>query len=164
MLKNVAYGINAYGKPALGYLALKELLGDAMFRKSLHEFMNRWHGKHPIPWDMFNDASGRDLNWFWNNWFFSNNYIDLGVSAPTKTGSGYTVTIENIGGMAAPVDLLVQYADGTAETLHQTPAIWERNQQRAAVNIATRKSIQSIGLEGGIWVDADSTNNRWSAR
>ena len=30
------------------------MLGDAAFRHALHAFMDRWHGKHPIPWDFFN--------------------------------------------------------------------------------------------------------------
>jgi aminopeptidase N len=54
------------------------MLGDALFRKSLHGFMDRWHGKHPIPWDFFyrvNDITGRNLNWFWRSWSFSNGYI-----------------------------------------------------------------------------------------
>ena len=54
MLRGAAYGNNAYGKPSLGYLAVKDLLGDDMFRKCLHAFIDRWHGKHPIPWDFFN--------------------------------------------------------------------------------------------------------------
>ena len=33
---------------------------------------------------------------------------------------------------------------------------------RASVAISTRKSLQSLALNGGIWIDADSTNNRWS--
>jgi hypothetical protein len=162
VLKGPAYGNNAYGKPALGYLALEELLGDAVFRKSLHGFMDRWHGKHPIPWDLFNsfnDISGRNLDWFWRNWFFSNNYIDMGVRSVDRSGGGYRVVIENIGGMAAPVDVRVRYTDGTNETMHQTPALWEANQQRATITIATRKTIQWVELDGGIWVDADPSNN-----
>jgi len=109
VLKDAAYGNNAYGKPALGYLALKELLGDALFRKGLHEFMSRWHGKHPIPWDMFNtfnDATGRNLNWFWQNWYFTNGYIDLALTSAKKTSAGYSLTIDNVGGLAAPVDVV----------------------------------------------------------
>jgi hypothetical protein len=162
-----AYGNNAYGKPALGYLALKDLLGDAAFGKALHAFMDRWHGKHPIPWDFFNtvnDVTGRNLNWFWNGWYFSNGYIDFALSAVTRRGSGYQVSIDNIGGMPAPVDLEAHFGDGSSEVIHETPAIWEANQRRATVTISTKKSLQSLVLNGGIWVDADSTNNRWSQR
>jgi hypothetical protein len=162
-----AYGDNAYGKAALGYLALKDMLGDDTFRRGLHEFMSRWHGKHPIPWDFFNtfnDVTRQNLNWFWNDWFFSNGYIDLGVRSVTKTGSGYEVVIDNIGGMTVPVDLAVQFADGTSDVRHQTASIWSADRRVAKVPVATGKAIQSIDLRTGIWVDTDSTNNRWPAR
>jgi hypothetical protein len=166
-LSGSAYGDNAYGKPALGYLALKDMLGDATFRTALHAFMDRWHGKHPIPWDFFNtvnNVTGRNLNWFWNSWYFSNNYIDLGITAATKTGSGYSVTLDNIGGMPAPVDIEAKFADGSSEVFHETAAIWQSNPRTATVPIATSKTLQSLALNGGIWVDADSTNNRWGQR
>jgi hypothetical protein len=167
VLKGVAYGNNAYGKPALGYLAMKDLLGDAEFKKCLHAFTDRWHGKHPIPWDFFNtfnDTSGKDLNWFWSNWYFSNNYIDLALRGITKTATGATATIDNVGGMVAPFDLHVTYADGTTETVHQTPAVWQANQRVATVRIPAKKSVKSVEITNGIWVDADGTNNKWPRR
>ena len=163
---NVA-GNNAYVKPALGYLALKELLGDSLFRVGLHAYIDRWHGKHPTPWDFFytmNNATGHNLNWYWRNWFFSNNYIDVGIASVTRLRRGYQVVIENIGGMAAPVDLLLHFADGTTDTIHRTPAMWEASQLRATVQILTTKRLKSIALNGGIWIDADLKNNLWVVR
>ncbi len=157
-------GNNQYGKPALGYLAVKELLGDATFKKALHEFMHRWNGKHPIPWDMFhtfNNASGQNLNWFWNNWFFSNYYIDLGLGTVQKTSNGYTLPVQNIGGMAAPFDVVLTYSDGTTEILHQTPTVWAANQKAASIKVNTKKTLQSALIEGGIFMDADTSNNTW---
>ncbi len=63
--------------------------------------------------------------------------------------------------MPAPVDLLLTYADGTTASVHQMPALWERNARSARVTIATPKAVRSVALRGGIWVDADSTNDRW---
>ncbi|MFL5554790.1 MAG: M1 family metallopeptidase, partial [Gemmatimonadaceae bacterium] len=166
-LTGFAYGNNAYGKAALAYLALKDLLGDAEFGRALHAYMDRWHGKHPIPWDFFytfNNVTGRNLNWFWNPWFFSNDYIDLAVRSVEKKGNGYTVVIDNIGGMLAPVDVHLGFADGTTQVVHETPAIWAANQRQATVAIPTSKTIQSLTLDGGIWMDADTTNNRWMRR
>jgi hypothetical protein len=161
-----AYGNNAYGKPALGYLALKDMLGDGVFRKALLGYMDRWHGKHPIPWDFFNsvnDLTGRDLNWFWNRWFFGNGYIDLGIAGVRKSGARYVVTLDNIGGYPAPVDVVATYADGSTETVHQTSAIWQADARRATASVPGRKVLSGVALSGGIWMDADSTNNRWSA-
>ncbi len=166
VLKGPAYGNNAYGKPSLAYLALKDLLGDELFKKSLQEYMGRWHGKHPIPWDFFysmNDASGKNLNWFWTNWFFSNGYIDLSMGNVDKTAGGYAVQIKNIGGFAAPVNVMITYIDGSTETLHQTPSIWEKDTRQARISIATKKKISAIKLDGGIFMDANEADNVWKA-
>ena len=47
-------GNDGYEKPALAYLALKEYMGEDAFKTSLHAFIERWHEKRPLPWDMFN--------------------------------------------------------------------------------------------------------------
>jgi hypothetical protein len=164
VLNGVGYGNNAYGKPSLGYLAMKDLLGDDLFKKCLHEYMSRWHGKHPIPWDFFftfNSASGKNLNWFWNNWYFSNYYIDIALQKAEKNNGGYQLTVMNIGGYAAPFDVQVKYQDGSSEKIHQTPAIWQADQKSAVITIKTSKAVESIVLDGGIFMDADESNNEW---
>jgi hypothetical protein len=161
-LTGAGLGNNEYGKPSLGYLAMKDLLGDSLFRKCLNGYMIRWNGKHPTPWDFFftfNDIAGRNLNWFWNSWYFSTSYIDLAVKERKKTRNGYSVTLTNIGGMPSPTDLIVNYTDGSSDTLHQSPGIWEKNSREATVTIITRKEIKSLLLSGGIWMDADERNN-----
>ncbi len=167
LLKGAGLGNNEYGKPALGYLASKELLGDSLFRTGLHAFIERWHGKHPIPWDFFNtmnDATGRNLNWFWENWFFSNNYIDLAVDPPVKAKTGFTVAVRNVGGMAAPFDLVIRYADSTTTRTHYSPAVWQANPRATRLTVRTKQAIGSVTVDGGIWVDADGTNNTWAKR
>lgn len=162
-----AIGHNQYGKPAIAYLALKDLLGDELFKRSLHEFINRWNGKHPLPWDMFNtfnNASGQDLNWFFQSWFFSNGYIDLAVDSVSADAGGYLLTIKNLGGFFVPVDVLVNYVDGTSEKFHQTPAIWRKNQKSASISIPAKKKIKSLKLDGGIFMDFDEKNNSWEQK
>ncbi len=164
ILNGAGLGNNEYGKASLGYLAVKDLLGDILFKKCLHEYMNRWNGKHPTPWDFFysfNDAAGKNLNWFWHNWFFTNGFIDLAVDKVVKEKKGYSINLKNIGGFVAPVDMMVEYVDGSKETLHQTPELWFANQKEAVIKIATKKVIKSIKLDGGIFMDADVSNNTW---
>ena len=159
-VSGAGYGNNSYGKASLSYLALKDMLGDEMFKKALHFYMDTWNGKHPIPWDYFNSfntATGKNLNWFFNNWFFTNNYIDIavkGLSADKKT-----ITIENIGGFAIPFDVIITYADKSKTTLHQTPAIWEKNQKTARIILKSAKKIEKIEIDGGIFMDATPENN-----
>jgi hypothetical protein len=161
------YGNNSYGKPSLSYFALKDMLGDELFKKALHTYMDNWHGKHPIPWDYFNSmnsGSGKNLNWLFNNWFFTNYYIDLNLQKVEKTNGDYMLSIQNIGGFAVPFDVKVTYTDGTAQSFHQTPLVWERNQKQTVVRIKTGKAIKSIILDGGIFMDADVSNNKWDAK
>lgn len=158
------FGNNKYGKAAIGYLALRDLLGEAEFKRALHVFMDRWNGKHPIPWDMFNsfnNATGKDLNWFWNSWFFQPNYIDHAIKGVKRGTGGTEVTLKNIGGMPAPVDVIVTFEDESKETFHQGPDIWRSNMKEAVVRINQSKGVKSIVLDGGIWMDANPADNKW---
>jgi len=164
-MRGAGYGNNAYGKASIGYLAMKDLLGDALFKKCILAYMDRWHGKHPIPWDFFytfDNVSGQDLNWFWSNWFFSNNYLDLAID---KVAAG-SVSVNNIGGLAMPFDLVIHYSDGTTDIRHQTPAVWKSNPKNTLVSInpSSGKTVQSLEINGGIFVDADPSNNKWTSK
>ena len=162
ILSGSGLGNNEYGKAAIGYLAMKDLLGDKGFTKALQGYMERWHGKHPTPWDFFysfNDIAGENLNWFWDSWYFSNNYIDISIDE-VNTRKG-VINFKNLGGMPAPFDLIITYADGEVKTLHQTPEIWKENLSESKIKIKGLSDATSIKIEGGIFVDADTKNNSW---
>lgn len=72
LITGETYYCNSYGKAGLCYWVLKDLLGDEKFFKALHEFMNQWNGKHPMPYDFFNtinQVSEQNLDWFWKAGF-----------------------------------------------------------------------------------------------
>ncbi|HET7118062.1 MAG TPA: M1 family metallopeptidase, partial [Hanamia sp.] len=138
-LSGVGYSRNSYGKASLSYLALKDMLGDTTFKKALHYYMDEWHGKHPIPWDYFNCMStgaGQNLNWFFKNWFFTNNYIDLKIDTIKKENDFYTISVKNVGGFAIPFDLKITYSDGQISLLHETSAIWKNNEKEQLFKIS----------------------------
>jgi hypothetical protein len=164
-VSDAGYGNNSYGKASLSYLALKDMLGDEQFKKSLHFYMETWNGKHPIPWDYFNSvntSTGKNLNWFFNNWFFTNNHIDLAIDKVEELNSKTNVSIANVGGFAIPFDVVVVYKDDSKETFHQNPAIWEANQKNTVITLKSNIKIKSIMLENGIFMDANSLNNIWN--
>ncbi|MCZ4223685.1 M1 family metallopeptidase [Pedobacter rhodius] len=161
------YGNNSYGKASLSYIALKDMLGDDLFKKALHHYMENWNGKHPIPWDYFNSmnsGSGQNLNWFFQNWFFTNNYIDLALTKPQISSGKATFVIKNEGGFAIPFDILVTDAEGKTETIHKTPAVWKVNQKEMTMTINTNRKIKSIKLDGGIFMDATPTDNVYEVK
>jgi len=165
--QSAVFGFNQYGKAALGFLALKDLLGDAAFRTALHTFMARWNGKRPLPWDMFNsfnDAGVGNHNWFFRSWFFSHNHMDLALDGVRSEGGVQTVAVRNPGGMAIPLDVVVEYADGSSERVHLTPAVWQADGRRTEVRIAGGKAWRSVSLDTGIFVDANPGDNGWKAQ
>ncbi|MFT4092880.1 MAG: M1 family metallopeptidase [Niabella sp.] len=156
-VSGAGYGNNSYGKASLSYLALKDMLGDDLFKKALHYYMNTWNGKHPIPWDYFNcmnTGSGQNLNWFFQNWFFTNNYIDLKITQLDAS----TVRVENVGGFAIPFDVKTILADGKEISRHYTPVVWQGTK---AINIKTssNQKIKGITVDGGIFMDATPADN-----
>lgn len=77
------FGANAYAKPATGLNILREvIMGRELFDHAFKTYANRWKFKHPTPEDFFRtmeDASAVDLDWFWRGWFFSTDYVDIGI-------------------------------------------------------------------------------------
>jgi hypothetical protein len=108
-------------------------------------------------------GSKKKLDWFFYNWFFTPGYIDLNLAKVDKTTKGYTLNIKNIGGFAVPFDVIATYDDGSNESFHQTPIVWEGNQKEIAINIKTKKTVKSLKLEGGIFMDANEKDNTWTA-
>jgi hypothetical protein len=77
------FGSNAYGKPATGLNMLREVvMGKELFDHAFKTYSNRWKFKHPTPEDFFRtmeDASAVDLDWFWRGWFYTTDYVDMGI-------------------------------------------------------------------------------------
>ena len=159
-----AFAFNPYGKAATGFLALRDLMGEEQFKTALHEFMDRWHGKRPLPWDMFNTFNNSGVgnyDWFFNNWFFGYNHLDLGLGAVASDAGTHTVTVYNKGGMAMPFDLVLTYDDGSSERVHRTPAVWKDTPRATQVEIASSKSVTSVVLDTGIFLDFKPGDNKW---
>jgi len=77
-------GSNSYAKVATGLNILREtVMGRELFDMAFKEYSRRWAFKQPYPADFFRtmeEASGVDLDWFWNGWFYSTDYNDISMS------------------------------------------------------------------------------------
>jgi hypothetical protein len=81
-------GPNAYGKPATALNILREtVMGEELFDHAFKTYAQRWMFKHPTPEDFFRtmeDASAVDLDWYWRGWFYTTDYVDIGVKGVKK--------------------------------------------------------------------------------
>jgi hypothetical protein len=159
---SASYFINAYPKPAMGYFYVKDMLGDSLFLKGLHQYIADWHGKHPIPTDFFcsmNRGSGRNLDWFWKRWFYDGGYPDLGIKTVTST-----VEIVNIGGRPLPIDLNIEFKDGTTKKIHRSIAVWEKGNTTVLIPIGSQKPIKKITLGDVHTPDSRPADNVYPAK
>jgi hypothetical protein len=137
--------INSYTVSYYSYFSLYQLLGKDLFNKCLKAYMNTWKYKHPTPYDfmfLFNKVSGRDLNWFWKQWYFDWGYMDIGI----KGFKDNVLTVENLGGRPLPFTIKVSYTDETSSLEEVNPVVW-RDESIYNKKIATRKKITSIEIK-----------------
>jgi hypothetical protein len=164
-LKGMGAFTNTYPKPAMGYLYVKDLLGDDLFTKALHHYIKLWNGKHPVPSDFFNamnEGAGVDLNWFWYRWFYENGGADQAIGSVLENAGRYEVRVDNTGGKPMPVDLTVNYQDGSSRQIHRSVAVWEKNRASVTVSFDALKPVKNIVL-GSVYVpDSNKDNNIWT--
>ncbi len=87
-LNTYDFGANAYAKPATALNILREtIMGRELFDYAFKTYAHRWMFKHPTPEDFFRtmeDASAVDLDWYWREWFYTTDYVDIGVNEVKK--------------------------------------------------------------------------------
>ena len=158
----VSMFINSYPKPGLGYLYVKDLLGDEVFFKGLHHYIRTWNGKHPIPYDFFysmNEGSGVNLDWFWKAWFFDDGVPDLAIEKVTDNGSMKSVLIRKKGSKPVPVDLTIVFEDGSESKMHRSVAVWEKGGESVEIQVRTPRKIKEVRLGSTYTADVDMADN-----
>ena len=166
-LKGSGTFTNSYPKPALGYLFVKDYLGDELFTKALHHYIKNWNGKHPMPHDFFNSmntGAGKNLDWFWKRWFFEEGVIDMAIKDVAKTDAGYAVVIENKSSKPLPVDLTVTFSDKTTAQLHHTIGVWETGNSTFNAPVSTTKTITKVVLGSTHVPDKNRSDNTFNVK
>tara|TARA_R110002072_G_scaffold7503_2_gene40441 strand:- start:181613 stop:183439 length:1827 start_codon:yes stop_codon:yes gene_type:complete len=119
---NQAYGITAYSKGAVFMAQLGYIIGKENLDETIKRYYDEWKFKHPTPNDFIRVAekvSGFELDWYLMDFMQTTNTIDYAVKGvePNETG-GTTITLERVGEIPMPIDLSVQYEDGSEETFY----------------------------------------------
>lgn len=118
---NQIYGISSYSKGDVFLAQLGYLIGKENLIKTLKRFYADFKFKHPTPNDIKRTAervSGANLDWYLTDWTQTTNTIDYGIKNVEDMGNATTIKIERIGRMPMPIDLTVNYKDGTKETFY----------------------------------------------
>jgi aminopeptidase N len=121
---NQVYSINAYSKGDIFLSQLGYLIGRDNLMKTLKRYYSEFKFKHPTPNDIKRTAervSGANLDWYLTDWTQTTNTIDYGIKtieSATDNVPRTGVTLERIGRMPMPLDILVEYTDGSRESFY----------------------------------------------
>ena len=119
--KNFAYSTAAYSKGAIFLSQLGYVIGEENLRKTIKAYYDAFKFKHPVPNDVMRvaeDVSGLQLDWYLMDWTETTNTIDYGIKEVVADGNKTKITLERIGLMPMPLDLLVVDANGNQETYY----------------------------------------------
>lgn len=166
-LSGPAYGIASYSRPQSAYVVLLDMLGYELFHQCMVEYMDRWKGKHPMPYDFFNtwnEVSGQNLNWYWKPWFFDWGYPDLGIRGVEKDPAANRdlILIDRLGNLPTPIYLDLTYEDGSTERLHRGADAWREGKTQLTIPAQVGKSLKNLTLGAPTVPDTDRKNNVWS--
>jgi hypothetical protein len=173
MMVPEAMGLTEYGqyynKTAVALILLREtVIGKDRFDYAFKKYTALWAFKHPSPYDFFrtmNNAAGDDLNWFWNEWFFTSWTLDQALTnvryKSDDSSKGILITIENRGKMIMPVTLKIVSANGDSDILHLPVEIWQRGGVWT-VPYNSKTKIERVILDPEKQLpDIDRKNNEW---
>ncbi|HHB79674.1 MAG TPA: M1 family peptidase [Saprospiraceae bacterium] len=115
-MTNTAYWTGAYTKGEITLRQLEYVIGEENVAQGLLKYFDAWHGKHPNANDFFRimeKQSGLQLDWYQEYWIRTIHGIDYGIKDVSKKSRKKTkVTLEKIGVMPMPLDVVVTFKNG----------------------------------------------------
>ncbi len=119
--ENLVYGISSYSKGTVFLSQLGYVIGWENLMKTLKRYYHDFQFTHPTPNDFKRTAervSGAVLDWYLVDWTQTTNTIDYGIKSVEAKGENTKITLERIGRMPMPLDILVEYTDGSKAQIH----------------------------------------------
>lgn len=145
--ENRPYSIQAYSKGNIFLSQLEYIIGKENLHKTLKRYYADYKFTHPTPKDIKHVAekiTGANLDWYLTDWTQTTNTIDYGIKQVSENGNTTKVTLERIGRMPMPLDVVVTYEDGSQELFYvpQTLLRWSKPNETG---------IKRTDLEGWDW-------------
>ncbi|MCE7996775.1 MAG: M1 family metallopeptidase [Roseivirga sp.] len=133
---NRAYSASAYGKGSVWMSQMGYVMGEEARDKALLEYFETWKFKHPNPNDLirvFEKVSNLELDWYNEYFVFGTKQVDYGIQNVLKEDNKTKVTLQKVGKMPMPMDMVVTYKDGTQE-VHYAALRMMRGEKKAETN------------------------------
>ncbi len=145
---NYGYTQSSYTKGAVLAEQLGYIIGKENLEKTFLAFYDQWKFKHPTPNDfkrVAEEVSGINLKWYFNLFINTTRTIDYGIQEVTDE----QIVLLNKSDIAMPLDVLVEYQDGTQE-LFYIP-LREMRGQKPAEGYTMYNGVKRTVLEDWFW-------------
>ncbi len=158
-----------YSKTAYGLNLLRNvIIGKERFDFAFRKYTESWAFKHPTPYDFFhsiNNVTGEDLNWFWQQWFFTTWKFDQAIKSVSYIDNdalnGALITIDNKEKLIFPIIVKIIQTNGHEETIKLPVEVWQRG-NAWSFHYPSKNKIAKIILDPDhVLPDRDRTNNEW---
>ncbi len=119
--ENRSYSIASYSKGLIFLSQLEYLIGRENVWKALQKYYTDFKFKHPTPNDFKRSAekvSGAQLDWYLTDWTQTVNTIDYRIVGLREDGKQSVIDLKRIGRTPMPIDLQVEYTDGSVEQIY----------------------------------------------
>ncbi|MCK5367168.1 MAG: hypothetical protein KAQ62_01405, partial [Cyclobacteriaceae bacterium] len=116
------------------------------------------------PYDFFyfiNRLEGKNLNWFWDAWFFNYGYPDLAITGADQNDQYLKVEISNVGGLPVPFNLILNGEDGNEIDETFGVVIWENDLEKIVIRIPVTGKIKKVMFDDTYSYDANLENNEF---
>ncbi|HUO51119.1 MAG TPA: M1 family aminopeptidase, partial [Gemmatimonadaceae bacterium] len=115
------YNLSVYSRASMMYGALRNVLGDSLFRAFLRDYYARWKLKHVDEAAMRASAervSGRALGWFFDEWVHHTGLVDYRLEGDSAV---------KVAGYTQPMPVVTANGVKQIDPLHVTPDWDSRN-------------------------------------
>jgi len=116
--ENVSYTLGVYSKGATVFNQLSYVMGQKNFIIAMKRYFESWKFKHPNVTDfkrIMEKQSNLELDWYFEQFVNTTNKIDYGIKTVLSKSNSTYITLEKIGKMMMPIDMIVEYQDGSKE-------------------------------------------------
>lgn len=107
---------------------LRNYVGDDAFFKSLNEYLNLYKFKTAEAQELrlaFEDVTGKDMNWFWNQWYYGSGQPTLDINYEYSNGQERVIVNQTQAGRKFKLPVAIDvYSSGTNKTRYK---VWLQN-------------------------------------
>ncbi len=134
---------------------LRKYVGDSAFFKSLNKYLTDYKFKNAEAHQLrfaFEEVTGQDLNWFWNQWYFGSGHPQLKINYSYTNGKAYVITEQTQNtGKIFRLPVAIDVFNGVNKSRYN---VWIENKTDTFVfNTVTKPTLINVDADKILLVD-----------